>query len=1320
MPLPQECLDGIRRKARERGQTSAEWVGMLAFIAAMVAVLVAAGPGIGGTLRDTIASIFGGGQSSGGSPVDGGPLAGPFGPLPPIDYDGPSLPDGQTYGGGTGPHGSNPTGQQSDPVNSATGAWISSGTDLALPGPGVPFQLVRSYNSDDSRVTSLGAGWTHTYEAELRVDDDRVTFVAEDGQRLPFADTPAGLVGASGVRSELARTTSGGFRLTNDDEVQYYFGAGGGLQRVEDRNGVGVDVERDDSGRVAEVVDDAGRSIVFDYEDEFLSSVTLPDGRSVSYSFSDGGRLVRVTDPEGEAARYEYNGDGRVTKAIAAGGDLVVVNRYDGDGRVIEQVDGRGKTTNFEYDHAAQRTTMTDANGGEWTDVYRGNVLVRRIDPLGNALTFDYDDNLNLVEVINPRGSKFELSYDAGGNITEYSAPPSLGYSGRLLYDDDDNLVRTIDAGGNRTRMFYDDTGNITRVKAADGAETNLSYDDRGLVTSVTDARGNATRMFYDEVGNLIRTVTAEGSVTTFGYDEGGRMVRMVDPRGTRRGVDAGDFAWMFDYDANGRIVEREDPLGNRSSFEYDASGRLRAMTDPEDRTTSYSYDPLGHLKSVEAADGTATSYAYDAAGNLVKRTDARGHSTTYSYDGSNRVTEVTTPANATWTYGYDPAGNLISMTDANGNATETSGDGVIRMAYDALNRPTAIDYPGSAQDVRLDYDALSRVTNMTDSSGSESYRFDDVGRLTRVSRGGEAFDYRYDDVGNLLSRRYPDGATTRYAYDADNRMASSDTPDGRVTYSYDAASQLTRVRYPNGFTESSSYDAAGRLDELTHERGKRSLFEASYTYDGLGSPLSVATGGMTTTYDYDELHRLTEACFDSSCEDHVRYAYDAVGNRTKRSTPTGTTNYTYDEADRLVSQTGPDGDLAFRHDDNGNLVSAGDRNYSYDEASHLASVTDDGSRVAYTYDGAGRRLTRSAAGETTRYTWDPNHAFAQLALEHDGDERRRYTYGHDLLSVRAESTADYYHGDRLGSVVGQSSRTGTIESRYDYGPYGETAGWPRPDRRTRKGGGRNPMRFAGEYLDESTGLYHLRARDYDPELGRFLQPDPLPLGPSAPYVSPYAYAYNRPTYFVDPSGMFGLGDITDAVGDAAGAVGDAVGDAASDVAGAAGDAAGAVGTFVVEHRHDIVDFAVGAGAAIAIGACVASVACGVAAGAAIAGGALATGVGLHYGADAVTGQDSGSFGEYLTRSAVSTGFGVFCGVTVGAGCGGQIAARNGLTVMGRPALSSVAANLTRQQVLVRGGAGIIGRGIANWALGVPGWLSTAPYESTSSTAGGK
>lgn len=63
-------------------------------------------------------------------------------------------------------------------------------------------------------------------------------------------------------------------------------------------------------------------------------------------------------------------------------------------------------------------------------------------------------------------------------------------------------------------------------------------------------------------------------------------------------------------------------------------------------------------------------------------------------------------------------------------------------------------------------------------------------------------------------------------------------------------------------------------------------------------------------------------------------------------------------------------------------------------------------------------------------------------------------------------------------------------------------------------------LRFAGELRDSDTGLYHLRARQYDPATGRFLTTDPLAPKLSEPYPSTYVYAGNRPTALVDPSGM--------------------------------------------------------------------------------------------------------------------------------------------------------------------------------------------------------
>jgi RHS repeat-associated protein len=65
-------------------------------------------------------------------------------------------------------------------------------------------------------------------------------------------------------------------------------------------------------------------------------------------------------------------------------------------------------------------------------------------------------------------------------------------------------------------------------------------------------------------------------------------------------------------------------------------------------------------------------------------------------------------------------------------------------------------------------------------------------------------------------------------------------------------------------------------------------------------------------------------------------------------------------------------------------------------------------------------------------------------------------------------------------------------------------------------------MQFTGEQLDP-TGLYHLRAREYDPAAGRFTTTDPVAGSPGSPAVSSYGYVDNRPTVMIDPSGTTGV-----------------------------------------------------------------------------------------------------------------------------------------------------------------------------------------------------
>jgi len=219
-------------------------------------------------------------------------------------------------------------------------------------------------------------------------------------------------------------------------------------------------------------------------------------------------------------------------------------------------------------------------------------------------------------------------------------------------------------------------------------------------------------------------------------------------------------------------------------------------------------------------------------------------------------------------------------------------------------------------------------------------------------------------------------------------------------------------------------------------------------------------------------------------------------------------------------------GDRHYDYDAFGNLIrerrGTGQKlvtEYRYDCQHRLIGVTTpDGRRSSYRYDAFGRRIAKTVDGKTTEFFWQGDHLVAESSREH----YRSYLY--EPGSFRPLAMLDgkgprkacpfYYQLDHLGTPQELTDFGGEIVWSAKYNAYGKVT-------HLAFGGGEQleqPLRFQGQYFDAESGLHYNRHRYYDPEIGRYLTPDPVKL---AGGLNQYQYTPN-PTGWVDPLGLSG------------------------------------------------------------------------------------------------------------------------------------------------------------------------------------------------------
>ena len=292
-----------------------------------------------------------------------------------------------------------------------------------------------------------------------------------------------------------------------------------------------------------------------------------------------------------------------------------------------------------------------------------------------------------------------------------------------------------------------------------------------------------------------------------------------------------------------------------------------------------------------------------------------------------------------------------------------------------------------------------------------------------------------------------------------------------------------------------------------------------------------------TKVYTYDTLGRLIKTVTTDHKKDDktkaVTYTYDNVGNRLKEDNGTTTTSYTYNGLDQLKTSTKEKGTAVeevrqYDYDANGNQTdvkntkTGENQTYVYDAENRLSqvSVTKDGKTAVIQqniYNGEGQRIQKIDGDETINYYYQDG--VVAYTTDTDGNQNSQNLIGTDgnvLATERFQQNATQYYlynKDIQGSTSSLVKEDGSADATYQYTDFGET---------TIQGDdqAKNEVSYTGGIYDQSTGLYYLNARYYNPEDGRFLTEDTYRGENNQPNTQHlYVYCANNPVNYVDPSG---------------------------------------------------------------------------------------------------------------------------------------------------------------------------------------------------------
>jgi|GEM_PF-1350164 len=633
--------------------------------------------------------------------------------------------------------------------------------------------------------------------------------------------------------------------------------------------------QRSSTTETVSVPGGSASTVVLTCPRRFPMTITDVGGNQTTIYFNNRQQVTGMHLPVGLDITNIYGVDGFLSKSIAL--QIHATNTYTfANGLLSSRVDPLGLATGYSWDDLNRLTGISFPDGSTISNRYTRLDLSAQKDRLGIWAGSFFDSMQRRLAFTNRNGGVTYFGYCPCGALESITDPLM---NSTTLDRDYESRVKTVtfsDSGAHQIvrNLVYDPVGRVTNVTESGGLNITYKYDWLDRITNVTSSGGNVLyAVTYDSNNRPLSVKNAEGIGVTNTYDSLERITRQdwaegISSQNHYSGV-------LLDYTTDG--------LSRQTHYGYNEAGWIISLTDANGNTNGYTYNPLGEILTLADGNAHTRSWTHDIYGRNTSKTEANSVLvSTNGYNADGWLTARWTPAKGLTRYTRDNNGNLTAIKYQQGTNTYS-------------------------------FDALNRIVSMNDAVGATAFTYKNFGAFMGAI-STEDGPWGSDTVTHTFTNFLPasvsmPGWSETYGYDSLQRLTSVVSGAGTFTYAYNGVGrQVSSLSLPGSSLIGYTYDNAGDLLATTLTHGGSTLDAATYVYDGNGNRTSVTRADNAyVNYGYDLIGQLTGAVGHESGgatrhNENFGYGYDLAGNLLNRTNDVLTESFGIDSANELTT----------------------------------------------------------------------------------------------------------------------------------------------------------------------------------------------------------------------------------------------------------------------------------------------------------------------------------------------------------------------------------------------------------------------------------